>query len=175
MWQERKRERERDPAANTRKTDICCFGTMDLELYPFRRPVMPSAVSPHHALTCLTCCRIRCDGEGRIIGGLAAIPGFGWWPIKAYKPCSGLSAAGMDYVRWAQTTTVCNSNRQTSHGEHQADPPAAVQPVQLCLSLLHQLSLTIAIPVYACVFTHLPATSTGRARRPMRCCLAVSA
>lgn len=40
-----------------------------------------------------------CDGEGRIIGGLAAIPGFGWWPIKAYRPCSGLSAAGMDYVR----------------------------------------------------------------------------
>ena len=41
----------------------------------------------------------RCDGEGRIIGGLAALPGFGWWPIKAYRPCSGLSQAGMDYVR----------------------------------------------------------------------------
>lgn len=41
----------------------------------------------------------RCDGEGRIIGGLAALPGFGWWPIKAYRPCSALSAAGMDYVR----------------------------------------------------------------------------
>lgn len=45
-----------------------------------------------------------CDGEGRIIGGLAAIPGFGWWPIKAYKPCGGLSAAGMDYVRKGQPT-----------------------------------------------------------------------
>lgn len=45
-----------------------------------------------------------CDGEGRVLGGLAAIPGFGWWPIKAYKPCSGLSSAGMDYVRKGQPT-----------------------------------------------------------------------
>jgi hypothetical protein len=41
----------------------------------------------------------RCDGEGRVLGGLAALPGFGWWPIKAYKPCGGLSSAGIDYVR----------------------------------------------------------------------------
>jgi hypothetical protein len=40
-----------------------------------------------------------CDREGRVLGGLAAIPGFGWWPIKAYRPCPGLSSAGVDYVR----------------------------------------------------------------------------
>lgn len=40
-----------------------------------------------------------CDGEGRIIGGLAAVPGFRWWPIKAYRPCPGLEEAGLEYVR----------------------------------------------------------------------------
>lgn len=45
-----------------------------------------------------------CDGEGRIIGGLGAVPGFGWWPIKAYKPCSALNAAGVGYVRKGQIT-----------------------------------------------------------------------
>lgn len=24
-----------------------------------------------------------CDGTGRIVGGIGAVPGFGWWPIKA--------------------------------------------------------------------------------------------
>eukprot|EP00199_Chlamydomonas_sp_CCMP681_P004844 CAMPEP_0119107094 /NCGR_PEP_ID=MMETSP1180-20130426/7947_1 /TAXON_ID=3052 ORGANISM="Chlamydomonas cf sp, Strain CCMP681" /NCGR_SAMPLE_ID=MMETSP1180 /ASSEMBLY_ACC=CAM_ASM_000741 /LENGTH=135 /DNA_ID=CAMNT_0007092529 /DNA_START=25 /DNA_END=435 /DNA_ORIENTATION=+ len=43
-----------------------------------------------------------CDGEGRVVGGLGALPGFGWWPIKAYRPCPGLNAAGMDYVRKGQ-------------------------------------------------------------------------
>jgi hypothetical protein len=40
--------------------------------------------------------------EGRIIGGLAAIPGFRWWPIKAYRPCPKLSAAGLEYTRKGQ-------------------------------------------------------------------------
>lgn len=26
---------------------------------------------------------MECDGSGRIIGGMAAIPLFAWWPIKA--------------------------------------------------------------------------------------------
>ncbi|KAF2297999.1 hypothetical protein GH714_006902 [Hevea brasiliensis] len=30
-----------------------------------------------------------CNGEGRIQGGIATFPGFGWWPIKAYRPCPG--------------------------------------------------------------------------------------
>lgn len=40
-----------------------------------------------------------CDGEGRMLGGLGAVPGFGWWPIKAYRPCPNLEKAGVDYVR----------------------------------------------------------------------------
>ncbi|KAG2482179.1 hypothetical protein HYH03_018878 [Edaphochlamys debaryana] len=45
-----------------------------------------------------------CDGAGRVIGGMGAVPGFGWWPIKAYKPCSALNEAGLDYVRKGQMT-----------------------------------------------------------------------
>lgn len=41
-----------------------------------------------------------CDGEGRILGGLGAVPGFGWWPIKAYRPCPSLDQAGVEYTRW---------------------------------------------------------------------------
>ncbi|KAI8476414.1 MAG: hypothetical protein J3K34DRAFT_401294 [Monoraphidium minutum] len=46
----------------------------------------------------------NCDQEGRILGGLGAIPGFGWWPIKAYRPCPNLSQAGIDYTRKGQAT-----------------------------------------------------------------------
>ncbi|GBF94089.1 hypothetical protein Rsub_07357 [Raphidocelis subcapitata] len=45
-----------------------------------------------------------CDGEGRIIGGLGAVPGFRWWPIKAYRPCPGLDQAGLEYTRKGQAT-----------------------------------------------------------------------
>mmetsp|Transcript_10550 Transcript_10550/g.28867 ORF Transcript_10550/g.28867 Transcript_10550/m.28867 type:complete len:151 (+) Transcript_10550:39-491(+) len=43
-----------------------------------------------------------CDGEGRVVGGLSVIPGFGWWPIKAYRPCPELDKRGIDYVRKGQ-------------------------------------------------------------------------
>lgn len=36
------------------------------------------------------------------MGGLGAIPGFGWWPIKAYRPCGKASAAGIRYRRKGQ-------------------------------------------------------------------------
>lgn len=39
--------------------------------------------------------------EGRVVGGMGALPGFGWWPIKAYKPCPALFEAGLEYERWA--------------------------------------------------------------------------
>ena len=48
-------------------------------------------------LRCALLC--RCDGQGRVIGGLGALPGFGWWPIKAYRPCEALNQAGIEYVR----------------------------------------------------------------------------
>ncbi|PON68996.1 Lin-54-like [Trema orientale] len=44
-----------------------------------------------------------CNGEGRIQGGIATIPGFGWWPIKAYRPCPGFLAAGGRYRRSGQS------------------------------------------------------------------------
>ncbi|OIW20171.1 hypothetical protein TanjilG_05702 [Lupinus angustifolius] len=44
-----------------------------------------------------------CNGEGRIQGGIATVPGFGWWPIKAYRPCPGFVAAGGRYRRQGQS------------------------------------------------------------------------
>lgn len=46
------------------------------------------------------CC--SCDGTGRIMGGLGSVPGFGWWPIKAYRPCGKLAGAGLSYKRKGQ-------------------------------------------------------------------------
>ncbi|XP_015896037.3 uncharacterized protein LOC107429802 [Ziziphus jujuba] len=43
-----------------------------------------------------------CNGEGRIQGGIATVPGFGWWPIKAYRPCPGFLASGGRYRRRGQ-------------------------------------------------------------------------
>jgi len=43
-----------------------------------------------------------CDGEGRIIGGMGAVPGFGWWPIKAYRPCPNFTKSGQTYKRKGQ-------------------------------------------------------------------------
>ncbi|KAI7843300.1 hypothetical protein COHA_003131 [Chlorella ohadii] len=45
-----------------------------------------------------------CDGTGRIAGGIGAVPGFGWWPIKAYRPCPKASQAGVQYQRKGQIT-----------------------------------------------------------------------
>ncbi|PRW60520.1 hypothetical protein C2E21_0700 [Chlorella sorokiniana] len=45
-----------------------------------------------------------CDGSGRIVGGIGAVPGFGWWPIKAYRPCPKASQAGVQYQRKGQIT-----------------------------------------------------------------------
>ncbi|KAJ1408196.1 hypothetical protein SESBI_23729 [Sesbania bispinosa] len=44
-----------------------------------------------------------CNGEGRIQGGIATVPGFGWWPIKAYRPCPGFVASGGRYRRQGQS------------------------------------------------------------------------
>lgn len=44
-----------------------------------------------------------CNSEGRIQGGIATIPGFGWWPIKAYRPCPGFLASGGNYRRRGQS------------------------------------------------------------------------
>ncbi|XP_061350935.1 uncharacterized protein LOC133296003 [Gastrolobium bilobum] len=44
-----------------------------------------------------------CNGEGRVQGGIATVPGFGWWPIKAYRPCPGFVASGGRYRRQGQS------------------------------------------------------------------------
>ncbi|XP_022942141.1 uncharacterized protein LOC111447296 [Cucurbita moschata] len=44
-----------------------------------------------------------CNGEGRIQGGIATVPGFGWWPIKAYRPCPEFVASGGRYKRRGQS------------------------------------------------------------------------
>lgn len=43
-----------------------------------------------------------CDGTGRIMGGLGSLPGFGWWPIKAYRPCGKATEKGIRYQRKGQ-------------------------------------------------------------------------
>nr|GEU45378.1 lin-54 family [Tanacetum cinerariifolium] len=44
-----------------------------------------------------------CNGEGRMQGGIATVPGFGWWPIKAYRPCPSFVATGGRYRRQGQS------------------------------------------------------------------------
>jgi len=44
-----------------------------------------------------------CDGTGKIQGGIATYPFFGWWPIKVYRPCPGYQEAGYVYRREGQT------------------------------------------------------------------------
>lgn len=44
-----------------------------------------------------------CNGEGRILGGLGAVPGFSWFPIKAYRPCPAFVEAGGRYKRQGQS------------------------------------------------------------------------
>ncbi|CEM04168.1 unnamed protein product [Vitrella brassicaformis CCMP3155] len=44
-----------------------------------------------------------CDGQGRIQGGIGAIPLFSWWPIKVYRPCPSFLAAGYQYRRAGQS------------------------------------------------------------------------
>jgi len=43
-----------------------------------------------------------CDGSGRVQGGIGAVPGFKWWPIKAYRPCGKAVEAGVEYTRKGQ-------------------------------------------------------------------------
>jgi hypothetical protein len=44
------------------------------------------------------------------------VPGFGWWPIKAYRPCPGFVASGGRYRRQGQTMdeVVSGSSRKVT-------------------------------------------------------------
>ncbi|KAH6822636.1 hypothetical protein C2S53_008077 [Perilla frutescens var. hirtella] len=52
-----------------------------------------------------------CNGEGRIQGGIATVPGFGWWPIKAYRPCPAYLQSGGRYRRTGQSMDEVVSGR----------------------------------------------------------------
>eukprot|EP00245_Coleochaete_scutata_P007475 TRINITY_DN22895_c0_g1_i1.p1 TRINITY_DN22895_c0_g1~~TRINITY_DN22895_c0_g1_i1.p1 ORF type:complete len:171 (-),score=20.95 TRINITY_DN22895_c0_g1_i1:41-553(-) len=55
-----------------------------------------------------------CNGEGRMMGGLGAVPGFGWWPIKAYRPCPMFIDAGGKYQRKGQSLEEVAFGRKAS-------------------------------------------------------------
>ncbi|KAJ6714319.1 hypothetical protein OIU85_025884 [Salix viminalis] len=61
-----------------------------------------------------------CNGEGRIQGGIATVPGFGWWPIKAYRPCPGFLASGGRYRRQGQ------SMDEVAFGRGQKETPVGI-------------------------------------------------
>ncbi|KAG6788201.1 hypothetical protein POTOM_004256 [Populus tomentosa] len=61
-----------------------------------------------------------CNGEGRIQGGIATVPGFGWWPIKAYRPCPGFLASGGRYRRQGQ------SMDEVAFGREQRETPVGI-------------------------------------------------
>mmetsp|Transcript_29499 Transcript_29499/g.45026 ORF Transcript_29499/g.45026 Transcript_29499/m.45026 type:complete len:128 (-) Transcript_29499:2-385(-) len=42
----------------------------------------------------------KCDGTGRILGGIPLI--LPWWPIKPYRPCPNFIANGGQYSRIGQ-------------------------------------------------------------------------
>uniref|UniRef100_A0A7S3A0B5 Uncharacterized protein n=1 Tax=Rhodosorus marinus TaxID=101924 RepID=A0A7S3A0B5_9RHOD len=84
---------------NRPRVRIACKveGSEDVPTGPASRPaevveekavveVAPEAtVEASESEMCAGCGRLNCDG--RIQGGIGAIPLFSWWPIKAYRPC----------------------------------------------------------------------------------------
>lgn len=60
---------------------------------------VPAPLAPLLSPQCLSKAVCRCDRQGRIVGGIGALPGFAWWPIKAYRPCPALAEAGLTYTR----------------------------------------------------------------------------
>ncbi|OMO79787.1 hypothetical protein CCACVL1_13424 [Corchorus capsularis] len=101
------------------------FGSLTFIKYPSKPSIVPlSTASPSSSTStaedeppalvdeppfrgCKACGREElergCNGEGRIQGGIATVPGFGWWPIKAYRPCPGFVASGGRYRRRGQS------------------------------------------------------------------------
>ncbi|XP_022738629.1 uncharacterized protein LOC111291252 [Durio zibethinus] len=82
---------------------------------PFQSESSTIAVEDSPFRGCKACGREElergCNGEGRIQGGIATVPGFGWWPIKAYRPCPGFVASGGRYMRRGQSMDDVASGR----------------------------------------------------------------
>ncbi|CAI0408757.1 unnamed protein product [Linum tenue] len=66
-----------------------------------------------------------CNGKGRIQGGIAAVTGFGWWPIKAYRPCPGFVASGGRYTRQGQSMDEVVSGGGGGGKRRVSTPPPA--------------------------------------------------
>ncbi len=49
-------------------------------------------------------------------GGLASLPGFGWVPLKVYRPCPELAKAGISYVRRASGVLYTGAMRNMPEG-----------------------------------------------------------
>ncbi|KAJ6426433.1 hypothetical protein OIU84_022106 [Salix udensis] len=118
--------------------DFCCRGwspllphqmlflpTEDVDKLPLRF-LEKEEVNGHSFSTvgCKGCGREEiekgCNGEGRIQGGIATVPGFGWWPIKAYRPCPGFLASGGRYRRQGQ------SMDEVAFGREQKETPVGI-------------------------------------------------
>jgi len=71
-------------------------------------------------------------------GGIATVPGFGWWPIKAYRPCPGFVASGGRYRRQGQSMdeVVSGSGKIKT-------PTATDSKSRYLLSLSHVYGLSI--------------------------------
>ena len=56
-----------------------------------------------------------CDGTGKMQGGIATYPGFGWWPIKVFRPCPEYIRGGYIYKRegklWTKSCSVSLATR----------------------------------------------------------------
>ncbi|KAF7149670.1 hypothetical protein RHSIM_Rhsim02G0246000 [Rhododendron simsii] len=73
----------------------------------------------------------RCNGEGRIQGRIATVPGFGWWPIKAYRPCPGFVASGGRYGRRGQSMDeVVSGSEGKGVSMATSDKPKSRIPIQ---------------------------------------------
>ena len=57
----------------------------------------------------------QCDGSGRIAGGLATIPLFSFWPIKAYRPCPNFTKRGGIYLKSGQSLDEIAFGRQEGY------------------------------------------------------------
>jgi hypothetical protein len=66
-------------------------------------------------------------------GGIATVPGFGWWPIKAYRPCPGFVASGGRYRRQGQSMDEVVSGSGKTKAP--SPPSATVSKPRYVLSL----------------------------------------
>lgn len=75
-----------------------------------------------------------CNGEGRMQGGIATVPGLGWWPIKAYRPCPQFVASGGQYRRQGQSMDQVAGFKKVDKAPPPSDEPQS-RYIKFSLSL----------------------------------------